>query len=504
MQELAGGDPVEVFSTSSFLCCLAFSPDGSQLVFNHGGRAAGSTVILPRLGGPSPRPVEADVITAWSPDGGRLASWWPQASHILISDVRSGELVDSVAIGVTHDWVLGVDWSPDGRHLAVAVAEGEENHLLTVNAETGRGVVVLSDGGGIQGPRWPPGEDAIYFSRGWDLLKLKLDGPDQARGSPTRVSNGHGWHAFNNALPKIWFSDDLRTMAYVQYQGYSNIVHTTVDPSTHLAAEERWLTSGTKMRWYPRVSPDGEWLLYEEAGATPSNLFIVPLGGASPRQLTFSENGVTAPAWSPDGKLIAFSAPGPGNAISVVTLEGDDLREYPTTAYGGAGTISWGPYRDVIYQQIGDQGFHSLDSETGDDRVLFESENWIYNQIPSPDGSMLAFRGSGAPEDVGLWVGPLPEGPFVRINDSIPGPIGWEPGGEAVMAMAVGNLNDVAAQIFRVPINGAPPTLWYQGNGVTIRNVSLTPDGRGIVAAVFSSRFDVVVVENPDPTIQRR
>jgi hypothetical protein len=118
---------------------------------------------------------------------------------------------------------------------------------------------------------------------------------------------------------------------------------------------------------------------------------------------------------------------------------------------------------------------------------------------------MLAYRGSGAPGETGLWIGTLPEGPFRRLNDSINGPIGWDPNGEAVMAIAVEGLNDAAARIYRVPIDGSPPSLWYQfpaGSGATIRNVSLTPDARGIVAAVFSTLFDVVVVENPDPSIR--
>ena len=118
---------------------------------------------------------------------------------------------------------------------------------------------------------------------------------------------------------------------------------------------------------------------------------------------------------------------------------------------------------------------------------------------------MLAYRGSGGPEDLGLWVGPVSGGPFRRLNDSINGPVGWEPSGEAILAIAVDSENEGANVIFRVPVDGGPPSLWYQfpiGDGTTVRNTSVTPDGRGIVAAVFRAHFDVVVVENPDPTVR--
>jgi dipeptidyl aminopeptidase/acylaminoacyl peptidase len=39
-----------------------------------------------------------------------------------------------------------------------------------------------------------------------------------------------------------------------------------------------------------------------------SHIWLVPAGGGTPRQLTFGERGESAPAWSPDGRSIAFLA----------------------------------------------------------------------------------------------------------------------------------------------------------------------------------------------------
>lgn len=61
------------------------------------------------------------------------------------------------------------------------------------------------------------------------------------------------------------------------------------------------------------LSPDGAWILYA-AGRTDypasdkpvSHIYLVAAAGGAPRQMTTSEAGETAPAWSPDGKSFAF------------------------------------------------------------------------------------------------------------------------------------------------------------------------------------------------------
>jgi TolB protein len=68
---------------------------------------------------------------------------------------------------------------------------------------------------------------------------------------------------------------------------------------------ELYDSDGEGSSFYPRWSPDGEWIAFIHRVDEQSNLWIVPADGGDPIQLT-DEGGITGPAWSPDGQQIAF------------------------------------------------------------------------------------------------------------------------------------------------------------------------------------------------------
>jgi Tol biopolymer transport system component len=63
--------------------------------------------------------------------------------------------------------------------------------------------------------------------------------------------------------------------------------------------------------WFPKVSPDGEWLLYSSSDPETKKLKIwkMKADGVSPTQLTSSLDSVDEWAsWSPDGQFVVFSS----------------------------------------------------------------------------------------------------------------------------------------------------------------------------------------------------
>ena len=54
----------------------------------------------------------------------------------------------------------------------------------------------------------------------------------------------------------------------------------------------------------PAFSPDGRWLSFVRS----DNIYLLPLNGGEPRQLTNISTGASDPVWSPDSRHIAFSS----------------------------------------------------------------------------------------------------------------------------------------------------------------------------------------------------
>jgi dipeptidyl aminopeptidase/acylaminoacyl peptidase len=62
----------------------------------------------------------------------------------------------------------------------------------------------------------------------------------------------------------------------------------------------------------PQISPDGQWVAFTvrtidlAANTRPQQIWIVPMAGGSPKQITAEGNNNQRPRWSPDSKRIAF------------------------------------------------------------------------------------------------------------------------------------------------------------------------------------------------------
>jgi len=59
---------------------------------------------------------------------------------------------------------------------------------------------------------------------------------------------------------------------------------------------------------HPRWSPDGRWVAYQAGDGFRWDLFIQPVGGGAPRQLTHDNRQLHGLAWKPDGEGLIFSS----------------------------------------------------------------------------------------------------------------------------------------------------------------------------------------------------
>jgi tricorn protease len=94
---------------------------------------------------------------------------------------------------------------------------------------------------------------------------------------------------------------------------------------------------------YPRVSPDGKWIAFSSNRYGSNNVFVMPIQGGEPKQLTFYSAGNTVVGWERDSKHIVFSTarglPYPG-VLRLYEVSVDGGLEQPLPTDWGY----WGSY----------------------------------------------------------------------------------------------------------------------------------------------------------------
>jgi eukaryotic-like serine/threonine-protein kinase len=164
------------------------------------------------------------------------------------------------------------------------------------------------------------------------------------------------------------------------------------------------VTSFAGYKDFGSLSPDGRRIAFSwnggmggSGGKQERNIYTKTIGPDDPVRLTFAPEDDTLPAWSPDGRYIAFCrALTPERkpnryAIYVVAASGGQERK---VAEGGMG-VSWAPDGKMValagLPAEGD-GIFLLSLETGE-RSRLTSPNPYFDNLPvfSPDGRWIAF-----------------------------------------------------------------------------------------------------------------
>ncbi|MBA3515268.1 MAG: PD40 domain-containing protein [Pyrinomonadaceae bacterium] len=225
------------------------------------------------------------VYVSYASDGSNVWVWEPtaQASRQLTRDARN---------------VHGLAVSPDGRHLVFSSDRANTFNLWRMKLSGGE-FVRLTSGEGDVSPRFSPDGRWVVYQRGYPtgarIWRVLVDGGEEI---PLTETRGQKPDVSPDGKLIAYYTLDSESVASpwifgtMPFDGGGMLKRFTFAP-----------TVGARLvRWVP-----GGWgLAYLDSLGGVSNIWVQPLDGGPPRQLSdFKAEHIDSFDWSPDGRWLA-------------------------------------------------------------------------------------------------------------------------------------------------------------------------------------------------------
>ena len=307
------------------------------------GAAAGQAPAGQGAGGPSPGTVGANArrsvyskaltggnymhnyylppvsSTPWRPCFSPDGEWIAFSMSGSIWKVRTGG-GDAYELTADSTYDSSPAWSPDGRWIAYTADDNYDSiNLRLLNVATGESAALTSGAFVNLDPVWTPDGDGILMVStepdGWyHLYSLAIEnGKPGERARLTRDNsypNDRLYFGSQDLHIEPTLSPDGKEMIFVSNRGIplgSGALWRAPVAADAMSGATRILREETLYRTRPQWSPDGARIVYSShRGSQFSSLYVLPVRGGEPYQLTFGEWDHFDPRWSPDGQWIAY------------------------------------------------------------------------------------------------------------------------------------------------------------------------------------------------------
>jgi TolB protein len=142
--------------------------------------------------------------------------------------------------------------------------------------------------------------------------------------------------------------------------------------------------------WDPAFSPDGKKIAFASLrGGNGFRVYVMDADGGNLKEISTSSNphGYVYPAWSPDGKKLAWSD-STGDSLEIYVGDADGKNIKQLTKNGGQNTYTaWSPNgKEIAFYHTGDGQsgeFRIIDADGGNARVLLKDEAPIEGGRPA-------------------------------------------------------------------------------------------------------------------------
>jgi serine/threonine protein kinase/Tol biopolymer transport system component len=419
----------------------AFSPDGARIAFRSE-RDGGGIFLMGATGESTKRLTDFGHDPAWSPRGDAIVVSTEHIGRTFGRASFDNELwMVTLPAGEKRLLVKGGDatqpaWSPHGDRIAFAAhVRGFTFGLFTIAAAGDSQVEVpLTQGWRAAAPVWSADGRFVYYTseeggtaNAWRIAVDEKTG--RARGDPEAVPLPA------SAVGGISMSGDGRQLAFGSLDDRSTIYGVDFDPvAGRIAGAPKAILRSRDRIPHSAVSPDGEWLAFWLA-ALHDSLWVVRFDGSDYRQLTDDKELTRGPAWSPDGKRIAFFSRRSGPLeIWAIRPDGSGLEQLSQPADGSLISPTWSPAgKRLVASRFREPGL----SEESSSPVIFDAAGTsaarAAQRLPpmpdgrrfivscwSPDGALLighAFQADGS-QAGGVWVHSLETGTYEKLTEA--------------------------------------------------------------------------------------
>lgn len=432
-----------------------WSPNGRSIAFQ-GFRDGGYDIWHVNADGSDVRQLTwgpyDDREPAYSPDGNLVAFASDRGGNydIWLLDVRTGAL-RQLTTDAGDEFMP--TFSPQGDQVAYVATRGNARGVYAMSLATGVEQPIAGASGRIDAPSWGPDGTIVYHSTTGGASQLAVQGTP-VTGSENAFAFRAGWLG---AREIVYVSDGLirrRSLAggatrTIPFTATLAIARTPYTPRARdLASRDSRKALGIVN---PVLSPDGAQVAFAALG----DLYLMPVDG-TPRNLTNDVALDTEPAWSPDGRYLAWSSDRAGGTLL-------DLWLY--------------------------------DTQTQQMRQLTREATSAMGPSWSPDGTRIAFL------DVdGIWraasvaVVEVATGRVTTIHAQMfgPGAPTWSADGSRVLIAALrpysSRFREGTNQLLSISVNG-DPDVWH----VPVPHLSIDSRvGAGPVASPDGSRLALV------------
>jgi Tol biopolymer transport system component/tRNA A-37 threonylcarbamoyl transferase component Bud32 len=267
----------------------------------------------------------------------------------------------------------GMTLSPDGRQVAVSLAEGSGGILWVKQLDAGPLTRLSFDGTvNYRGAWMADGKTLSYSSdrRGtatW-LYRVRADGSDK----PERL--------FPTDTSQIEEADWSRDGHWVAYRsgtiaGLRDIYARRLDGDTARIA----IAAGPADEYMPALSPDGRWIAYVSLESGQEEVYVRPFPQADRARWQVSTAGGTSPVWAHSGRELFYIAPG-DTLVSASVAGAADFRVTGHHSLFSTRPFVLPPYHQAFGVRPGDRTFVMLQRSSAagpETRRLTVVLNWF-------------------------------------------------------------------------------------------------------------------------------